>query len=505
MSDGTGKQVWVCLICGYVHHGDGPPESCPVCGADGSDFEAQAETVPAAPAAPAPVRRWRCLVCGYVHEGDAPPESCPVCGADADQFEMVNDAAVPTSSAQAKAARIVIVGGGIAGVSAAESARQHAPDAEITLVSREPELPYYRLNLTRYLAGEIDDAALPVHSEAWYGAQGIRLLRGVAAVSVSPPDAVVTLDDGTRLPYDRLVLATGAQPFVPPIPGAGLAGVVALRTVADARRILSAAGPGAACVCVGGGILGLETAGALARRGARVTVLEQGGWLLQRQLNEAAGRVLEGHVRAAGIGVVYHAKTEAILGGTHAAGVRLADGAELPAELVVIAAGVRPDAALASGAGLALHSGVVVDGRLAVSEPNIFAAGDCAEHGGVLYGLWEPARHQGVIAGMNAAGVAAEFGGIPRANTLKVLGVGLFSVGMVAAEGADVLEVAEPRDGGYFRFVLQGGRLAGALFVGDTRLAAAATAAVKSGLDFGVPPGVSLTVEAVAARLRSPG
>lgn len=495
------KRVWVCLICGYAHHGAEPPDACPVCGADRSDFEERTEAAPAAQAAPAaPPKRWKCRVCGYVHEGDAPPDECPVCGADSDQFELINDGPAPVA-AQGRAARIVVIGGGIAGVSAAESARESSQNAEITLVSKEAELPYYRLNLTRYLAGEIGDEALPIHPEAWYGGNGILLLRGAEAASVSPVDSVVTLGDGSKLTYDKLILACGAQPFIPPVPGATLPGVVALRTVADAKRILAAVQPGVPCVCIGGGILGLETAGALAKRGATVTVLENGGWLLQRQLNEAAGRMLERHVSAAGISVLFHAKTEVIAGTDRVEGVRLADGTVLAAAVVVVATGVRPDNALASAAGLNVNQGTVVDARLVTSVPNIFAAGDGAEHNGMLYGLWDPARHQGSIAGMNAAGVATEFYGIPRANTLKVLGVGMFSVGLVQPEGDGVVEVAEEKDACYCRFLFKDNRMAGAIFLGDTKLAATAARAVKAKTDFSAVLGASPTVNAVKERL----
>jgi nitrite reductase (NADH) large subunit len=497
MSGDKTKRVWVCLVCGYVHHGPEPPEECPVCGADRSDFEAQIEAVPAAPVGSVvPPKRWKCLVCGYVHEGDEPPDECPVCGADRDQFELINDGPAPVA-APGRAVRIVIVGGGIAGVAAAEAARQGSANAEITLVSKEAELPYYRLNLTRYLAGEIGDGALPIHPETWYGENRVRLLCGAEVTAVSPVDSAVALRDGSILPYDRLILACGAHPFVPPIPGAALPGVVALRTVADAKRILAAIRPGLSCVCVGGGILGLETAGALAKRGAQVTVLENGGWLLQRQLNEAAGRVLEHHVSAAGIRVLFNAKTEAITGTERADGVRLADGTAISAGLVVIAAGVRPSNTLANAAGLRVNLGTVVDSRLLTSVPNIFAAGDMAEHNGMLYGLWDPARHQGTIVGMNAAGAATEFGGIPRANTLKVLGVGLFSVGMVQPEGEGVVAVAEERDRGYCRFLFKDGRMAGAIFIGDTRLAATATRAVRMGADFSALLGIRPTVDGV--------
>ncbi len=558
MSGDKTKRVWVCLVCGYAHEGDGPPDECPVCDADGSEFETQAEAVPAPPAAPssqvarpkrwkcllcgyihegdeapdacpvcdvdrsefeeqmeavpappavqaAPValpKRWKCRVCGYIHEGDEPPEECPVCGAHKDQFELVNDGPPPALS-PAKPVRVVIVGGGIAGLSAAESAREHSPRAEITVVSREPELPYYRLNLTRFLAGEITDQALPIHPESWYEEKRIRLLRGVEATAVSPTDSVVTLGDGSKLPYDKLILACGAQPFIPPFPGAALPGVFALRTLADAKNIVAAALPGTACVCIGGGILGLEAAGALAKRGVRVTVLENGGWLLQRQLNEAAGRVLARHVQAAGIDVVYHAKTDAITGTDRVEQVRLADGTTIPAALVVIATGVRPDNGLAQAAGLTVKQGTMVNSRLVSSVPNIFAAGDLAEHNGILYGLWDPARHQGSIAGMNAVGLSTEFGGIPRANTLKVLGVGLFSVGMVEPAEAHIQEVAEETERGYYRFLFKDSHMVGAIFVGDTQPASKAVKAIKTDASFADLLSATPTVTLVLGQLQA--
>jgi len=481
MGDNKSEFVWICLVCGYVHRGPNPPESCPVCGTGVSDFERHTESPPAAAIAPA--RQWRCLICGYIHEGPEPPDECPVCGADASEFEPVAEAA-PAPKTSGARVRIVVVGGGIAGLAAAEAARQASAEAEITLLAKEPDLPYYRLNLTRYLAGEVGEEALPVHPRAWYDEHRIRLLLGTHAEAFALEDHAALLNGGSREPFDKLIIACGAHAFIPPIPGVERPGVTALRTLSDARRLVETVQPGMACVCVGGGILGLETAGGLAKRGAQVTVLENGDWLLPRQLNQAAAARLEQYVAKQGISVRHRAKTAEITGRDRAEGVRLADGTTLPADLVVIATGVRAESHLARKAGLTVNQGIVVDARLTTSHPDVLAAGDVAEHQGTLYGLWEPARHQGVIAGMNAAGAATEFGGLPRANTLKVLGVDMFSVGVVQPPDGSYEEIAGDTGGHYYRFLFRDQRLAGAIFVGDTRLSAVAANAVKNQTDF---------------------
>ena len=231
----TGQtDAWRCRVCGYIHRGPEPPEVCPVCGVSREEFEPYGGT-PETPDRGA-ADRWRCVVCKYVHHGDAPPDVCPVCGAASDSFEPLDQA--PGESADSgKALRLVVVGAGIAGTSAVESMREASARAEITLVSREPELPYYRLNLTRYLAGEVEAEDLPIHSERWFEQRDVRLLRGAEVVALRPDEQVVELDDGRRLRFDRLLLAAGAHPFVPPFPGASREGVTALRSVRQADRI----------------------------------------------------------------------------------------------------------------------------------------------------------------------------------------------------------------------------------------------------------------------------
>lgn len=435
-----------------------------------------------------PVPAWICSLCGYIHYGAEPPEECPVCGAEKELFEPYAEAQ-PAPAAQAvrqPARRVVIIGAGIAGVSAAEAARKANPEAEITLLGREPGLPYYRMNLTRYLAGEIGPDSLDLHPAAWYTDQRIDLHQGAEIASLDMQAQQVILAGGSRLPYDRLVLATGANPFVPPFPGVNLQNVTTQRTRTDADFILETARRGGECVCIGGGLLGLETAAALARQGMQVTVLEDQGWLLPRQLNARAGSLLAAAVERMGITLRTRARVQAIEGGTAVRSVLLADGAELKADLVVVSTGVRASKDLALAAGLQVKNGVLVDDAMRTSNPAVYAAGDTAEHQGTLYGIWAPAQAQGAVAGSNAA-LDAEppqrFAAIPRSSVLKVLGVDVFSAGKVTPESPADLLVEGGADGQYACFLLQAGRLAGAILLGDASLAAKVKKAVENGLD----------------------
>jgi nitrite reductase (NADH) large subunit len=418
-----------------------------------------------------------------MHTGAQPPNECPACEATADCFEPESEPAVPAVSA-AVAVRVVIVGSGIAGIAAAESLRAASPSAEITVVSKESELPYYRLNLTRYLAGEIGEEALPIHAAAWYDEQQVRLMRRTEVSAIHLAEHTIELQDGTKLPFDKLLLASGAHPFVPPIPGAQREGVTSLRTLEDARQILAACRAGAKCVCIGGGLLGLETAGALARQGADVTLLAGFGWLLPRQLNQRAGEILNEYVLGTGIKLRTKAITREIVGDGRVRGVCLEDGSSVPADLVVLATGIRPNSHLARLAGLEVNQGVVADNTLATSHPDVYAAGDVAEHHGQVYGIWGPSQYQGSIAGMNMAGGCVEFGGVPRSNTLKVLGLDLFSVGQFNPQDASFRAFDEEADGRYFRFVFRENRLVGAVLLGDTRLASTVKKAVESDTDY---------------------
>jgi len=474
-------QAWRCTVCGYVHRGPEPPDECPVCGAPGEAFELHvAQPQPATETSP---RRWRCLNCSYVHDGPEAPDVCPVCGSPADCFEPIPETQAETAAAEA-VAKVVIVGAGVAGVAAAEAVRNASQNTHVTLLSKEASLPYYRLNLTRYLAGDMAEKDLPIQQESWYSERGIDLHLGVEICEFDTEAKQVKARGDQIFAFDKLVVAVGAHPFTPAFPGAHREGVTTLRTVGDADRILDTGVSGMRCVCIGGGLLGLETAAALARRGASVTLLEGHGWLLPRQLNATAGGLLAEVVRQAGIELRSKARTREILGDERVRGVGLEDETVVPADLVVIATGVRSNSYLARMAGLEVNQGIVVDNLLRTSHPDILAAGDVAEHRGVVYGTWAPAQYQGSIAGMNALGTDVEFGGIPRSNALKVLQVELFSIGQVELEDASFSAIEQEVDGGYVRFIFRDSHLVGSILLGDATMAPQIKRAIEDHVDF---------------------
>lgn len=476
----TAATSWRCTVCGYVHRGPAPPEFCPVCGAAQTDFEPYVEAQPAAHAA---VTRWQCLNCSYIHEGPAPPEECPICGAPRDRFAPLEDAQVQ-AVADAFRGHLVVIGAGIAGVAAVEAFRRTNPHGTVTLLSRETDAPYYRLNLTRYLAGELTAADLPMHDAAWYSGQNIDLRLGVDANEITVSERSVQLTDGSTLRFDKLLLAAGAHPFIPPLPGAEYAGVFSLRTLQDAEQIKAMVQPGMRCVCIGGGLLGLETAGALAAQRLHVTLLEGHDWLMPRQLCRRAGQVLEQHVGRVGVTIQRHARTQEIVGTERVTGVVLEDGTKLPADVIIVATGVRPNSHLARRIPLDVDKGVVVNNRLITSHPDVLAAGDVAQHHGTLYGSWSASQYQGNIAGLNLAGIQTEFGGLPRSNTLKVLGVDMLSIGQFEPEDASYTVLEDENHGVYRRFVLHDGRLTGAILLGDTSSAARIKQAIEHGENF---------------------
>lgn len=470
-------KTWKCEVCGYIHRGDEPPVSCPICGAEQDCFTPLEIAIEAQE--PATTDVWHCPVCSYLHRAPTPPANCPVCSATGSLFTPLHTDDAPVASSE-DIQSIVILGGGIAGFTAATEARRQAPYAAIILVSREQALPYYRLNLTRFLAGDISESELQMESAQWFAEHTIQYIYA-EATAIDREQKQVHLRDGQRLDYDRLVLANGAHPFIPPFPGATRDGVTVLRTLEDARAIVRRLHPGIRLVCIGGGLLGLETAGALARQGATVTIVEGFASLLPRQLPPRAGSMLQQRLEAQGMTVLCGETVKELVGDESVQGVLLESGQLLPADLVVVAAGVRPNSYLARQAGLTVHRGIVVDDRLVSSDPSILAAGDVAEHRGMLYGIWPAGYAQGAVAGCNAGGGRAVFGTLAASTRIKVLDVDLFSCGQIHPEDASTT-VYETENAGVYRAIYCcDGQLTGAVLYGDTAGAGRLKEIVESG------------------------
>ena len=397
--------------------------------------------------------------------------------------------------------RYIIIGGGIAGVSAAEAIHSSQPDADITIISEEPNLPYFRMSLTRYLAGEVEREKLTLHDQEWYQQNHIAVLLNTHVEAVDADAKSVTLAGAGKLSYDKLILASGAHPNVPPFPWRELRGVQTLRTLADADLILAVARTRAKVICIGGGLLGLEVAGAVARQGADVTVLEGLDWLLPRQLDAQASAILKKKIEDMGIKVIVPAMTKALHGSDTVRSVELGDGQVLPADLVLISTGVSANLELAKSAGLAINRGVLVNEHMETSNPDILAAGDLTEFQGRCYGLWIPAKKQGTVAGQNAAGKVTSFLGDPPSTKLKVLGVDLFSIGQFSpSEEGDRL-ISESKDGVYKSFLFRDGRMIGSILLGDSSVANKVKAAVEGKQDFSSILGETVDVAGVISAL----
>ena len=380
----------------------------------------------------------------------------------------------------------IIVGNGVAGITAAQSIVRADPAAEVHVFGAEP-YPYYRRpRLWEFIAGQVERDALYFRPPDWYAERGIHLHLGIRATSLDPSAHRLTLEGHGRRPapaksveYDRLLLAVGARPFVPPCEGTDKKGVFTLRTLDDAQAIKAYASPSSpphargkrgGAVVIGGGLLGLETARALHTTGLDVTVVEFFPYLLPRQLDAEGAEVLQSLLEAQGLQIITSGATEAVLGDGYADGIRLKDGRRVPGELVLFSTGIRSEVALAQAAGLEVKRGIVVDEQLQTSSEGVFAAGDAAEFEGRVYGIIPSAIEQARVAAANmvAPGSAAYTGTLPS-TMLKVAGAELTSLGESVVETDEYTQLrhTDLAAGHYRKFVLREGHIVGAILLND--------------------------------------
>ncbi len=367
--------------------------------------------------------------------------------------------------------QLVVVGNGMAGVRVIEDLLAIAPDKyDITVIGAEPHGNYNRILLSQVLSGEKAFAETMLNDEAWYAKQGIALLAGRKAVAVNRARRCVVTADGGSVAYDRLVLATGAKPLVPTLPGTHLKGVATFRAIADVEAMLQRARSGGRAVVVGGGLLGLEAAYGLKSRGMDVTVVHLMDRLLERQLDAPAAALLKRSLEERGLKVRLAAETQALLGSGAVEAVRLRDGTELAAELVVLAAGIQPNVDLAREAGIHVERGIVVNETMQTYDPRVYAVGECVEHKGTLYGLVAPLFRQAKVCANHLAGAGfARYRDTVMAAKLKITGIDLYSVGNVAGgPGYEEMVLQDPCRGVYKKLVIRDNKLEGALLYGDT-------------------------------------
>jgi len=343
------------------------------------------------------------------------------------------------------------------------------PPWRITLFNAEPCGSYNRILLSPVLAGEKTFDRIVTHDAAFYAAHAITTRFGERVTAIDPAARTVTGEDGVPLPWDRLVIAMGSTPFVPPLPGRDLDGVIAWRDRADTERMMALA-PGQRAVVIGGGVLGLEAAAGMRARGVDVTIVHMHGHLMERQLDETAGKLLRAELVRRGIKVLVSTGSTRIEGAEgRVTGLTLDTGTTLPCDLLVTATGIRPKTALAQAAGLDVARGITVDDRMVTSDPAILAIGECTEHRGQLFGLVAPIRDQADVAAETLAGRPAAFAPQEVAMRLKVTGCDLFSAGDFApGEGREEITRRDPARASWRRLVLEGDRLVGAVIYGDT-------------------------------------
>lgn len=409
----------------------------------------------------------KCLVCGEIFEASL--GTCPVCGVGLDQCVPIEqDESLFRNDTKNK---YLILGGGVAAVSAAEAIRLRDKTGSITMLSAENYLPINRPMLTKDLGAlATDPDSIYIHDMAWYEERKIDIQLGVRAVSLSAQRKSVTADNGTEYPYDKLIYATGAECFVPPFPGHDKKGVITIRHLWDSKQLQAKIDGGAKCaVVIGGGVLGLEAASELMRAGLKVTVLEATPQIVGRQIDSGSAAILKAAMNGMGIACYEGVSIAGIEGEEQATGVRLADGQVFPADFVIVSCGNRGNVGPAKDAGVTVERAIVVNERMETNISDIYACGDCAQFEGVNYQLWQEASTQGKTAGANAAGERIAFANQPLGLSLEGFGTNLFALGDPGKKpdvAYKTVETADGVTGRHEKYWFFGGRLEGAVIIG---------------------------------------
>ncbi|MEJ2180715.1 MAG: FAD-dependent oxidoreductase, partial [Gammaproteobacteria bacterium] len=367
--------------------------------------------------------------------------------------------------------KLVLIGNGMAGVRTLEELLEIAPDKyDITVFGAEPYGNYNRILLSPVLAGEktIDDIML--NDEQWYVDNNITLIKGKKVIDIDRRGRKVFADDGTTAEYDRLIIATGSNPFIIPVPGHELPGVISFRDIQDVDAMMAASKQYKNAVIIGGGLLGLEAANGLMQQGMTATVVHLPETLMERQLDTEAGRMLQQSLEDRGMQFLMNANTDAILGKEHVTGIRFKDGNEIPADLVVMAVGIRPNIELAKKVGIHCERGIVVDDTMLTYDPRVYSVGECVQHRGQAYGLVAPLFEQAKVCANHLAQLGySRYLGSVTSTKLKVTGIDLFSAGdFIGDDTTENIVMKDVARGVYKKVVIKDNKIQGAVLYGDT-------------------------------------
>lgn len=408
----------------------------------------------------------KCLVCGEIF--DSSMEVCPVCGVGRENF-------VPVEVEENKFTNdtenfYLIIGNGAAGFNAAKAIRERDRTGSVVMLSNEPYRTYNRPMLTKSIMADLEEDQIAVQDASWYEENRIIQLLSKEVSAIDTQNKEISLSDGSKFKYTKLIYAAGSECFIPPIKGYDKPEVVAIRRLADTKKIMKLLPDVKHVAVIGGGVLGLEAAWEMRKARCEVTVLELAPILMGRQLDEAAGDVLKKIGQGQGIRIETGVQIASIEGEDHVTGVKLADGTVIPAELVIVSAGVRANTALAKAAGIEVDRAVVVNGRMETNVKDIYACGDCAQYQGINYAIWPQAVEQGKVAGANAAGDSLEYTTVPAALNFHGMNTALFAAGDAGKNPNLIYKTVEFKDMGrkqYQKLYFLNNRLCGVILIGD--------------------------------------
>jgi len=417
------------------------------------------------------LRAWKCILCGEIIISENRPSICPVCGAPADQFIEIpyNDVTFKQDTQETFA----IIGGGAAAVNAAEAIRVRNATAQIVILSEENKLIYNRPQLTKDFMADYESTGFLLKEREWYVEHNIDLRLGVKALKIDPQTKTISISDGSSLTYDKLILSTGASCFIPPIKGSVNENVVVIRNTRDVDKIKELIPMIKKVVVIGGGILGLEAAWQFKKLDLEVVVLELAPMLMTRQLDDVSSGRLRKVVEGQNIAVHTAVQiTEITAENNWAKGVLLADGRFIEGDLVVVSAGVKANVDLAKEIGVTIGRAIVVNDKMETNLPGVYAAGDCAEFGGINYAIWPQALEQGRVAGANAAGDSAVYGGVVPAVSMQSMNTELYALGDPGKDvnkKYSVIDIADDINHAYARYFFTQDGLVGGVLLHDMK------------------------------------
>ena len=414
------------------------------------------------------MNKWKCVVCGEIVKSENAPQKCPACGVSSEYFEKIKEETHSTAANTKE--NIVIIGASAAGMSAAAEIRKLHKESDITILSKEDTKGYFRPMVSKLLSNnKVTKESMAIKKDKWFEENNIKLLLNKVVSSVDTNNKKVILQDGEVFDYTKLIIASGAEVFVPPIAGKDKKGVFTLRYIKDSNDIKAYSTGKKTAAVIGGGVLGLEAASELNNLGLKVSVIEKADRILPRQLDEEASVVLEEIVKNSGVIFKKNVGTKEIVGDDEAKGILLDNGEVVDAEVVIISTGVKANTEIVDGTGIEMKRAIVVDEKMQTSIKDVYACGDCAEFEGINYALWSEAVEQGKAAGINVCGGDYSYKTITPSTTLNSFNTSVFSIGDVGSNPDIKYNVYfENKDNKFTKLFFIDKVLCGAILIGDT-------------------------------------